>query len=166
MEKHNIEYFLSLDSLERTQVGIFEEKLLTLFFKYNKIPLSNIYFVKQNQLEVEELYDFICSKYEKIENKIEPKMPIIITQSNFKGKFYDIIILIPIPNTDSYDAIFVQIGLNKTITEINKLQKDIAINHNKYRDGIVKYIGVNISNIYLHSNKIRLSIMNQVQFTV
>ena len=101
-------------------------------------------------MQVEELYYFICSKYEKLEKKIEHKKPIIITQNNFKGKFYDIIILIPIPNTDYFDSVFVQIGLNKKYTEISTLQKDIATNHHKYKNGIEKYINVNISNIYLH----------------
>ena len=47
-------------------------------------------------LEVEELYQFIISKYERYSGELINNKPIIITQNNFRGKFYDILILIPI----------------------------------------------------------------------
>ena len=150
INSQNLIYLLKSEGLERTQIGIFEEKLLTLLFKYNKIPLINLYFEKQNQLEVNELYYFISSKYDKLEQNIIINKPILITQSNFRGKFYDLIILIPITNTENYEAIFVQIGLNKKKDEIKILQEDIAKNHNKYRKGLEKYLNIKITNIYLN----------------
>ena len=64
IEVNSIENLLRLNNKESTQIGIYEEKLLTLFLKFNKMNLTNIHFVDENRLEVEELYQFINSKYD------------------------------------------------------------------------------------------------------
>ena len=69
IEVNSIENLLKLNNKESTQVGIYEEKLLTLFLKFNKINLTNIHFVDENRLEVEELYQFINSKYDLYDKK-------------------------------------------------------------------------------------------------
>ena len=70
IEVNSIENLLKLNNKESTQVGIYEEKLLTLFLKFNKMNLTNIHFVDENRLEVEELYQFINSKYDLYDKKI------------------------------------------------------------------------------------------------
>ena len=150
VEVNSIENLLKLNNKESTQIGIYEEKLLTLFLKYNKLFLNNLFFVKDNQLEVEEIYEFINSKYDRYNKAIHKDKPIIITQTNYKGKNYDLLILIPIENTNNYDGVFIQIGLNKKKDEIIKLVKDISGNSFNYIKGIRKYLDINILNIYLN----------------
>ena len=150
IEINSIENLLKSNNKERTQIGIFEEKLLTLFFKLNKLNLNNLQFNKENTLEVEEIYEFINSKYERYNKSILKNKPILITQTNYKGKNYDLLILIPIENTDNYIAIFIQIGLNKQKNDIIKLVNDISNNTNQYIKGIEKYLDINIKDIYLN----------------
>ena len=60
-------------------------------------------------------------------------------------------ILIPLKNSDDYyEAIFFQIGLNKTKSEIIRLINDISINDNKYKKGIEKYLNITIKDIYIN----------------
>ena len=97
---------------------------------------NNLIFLQNNKLEVEELYYFITSKYEKYEGNIVPNEPILVTQSNYNGKNFDLLIMIPIKDSsDEYDAIFVQIGLNKKSSDIKALVKDILKNDTKYKNG-------------------------------
>ena len=150
IEVNSIKNLLQLNNKESTQIGIYEEKLLTLFFKLNKLNLANLQFVKENRLEIEEIYEFINSKYDRYNGNIKKDNPLIITQSNYKGKNYDLLILIPLENSEYYVAIFIQIGLNKIKADIVKLVDDILNNHKKFKDGIEKYLGINIKDIYLN----------------
>jgi hypothetical protein len=117
--------------------------------QFNKVKINNLLFSEENMLEVEELYQFIISKYERYSGELINNKPIIITQNNFRGKLYDILILIPINDKGDYDAIFIQIGLNKTKQEVMKLENDINQNKSKYIKGIKKYVGKDINDIYL-----------------
>ena len=150
IEINSIENLLKSNNKERTQIGIYEEKLLTLFLKYNKLNLINLQFTKDNILEVEEIYEFINSKYERFNESIQKGEPIIITQTNYKGKNYDLLVLIPKENSDNYDAVFIQIGLNKQKNDIIELMNDISNNDSKYKKGIEKYLDINIKDIYLN----------------
>ena len=135
------------NQLDRIEVGIFFERILTLFFKCNKFNIDNIKFEKENQLEVKELYYFRESEYEKYNGTINKNKPIIITQSNFKGKFYDLLFLMPI--NKKYDAVFIQIGLDKDKKTILELKNDIEQNSNEYKKGIKQFIGEVINSIHL-----------------
>ena len=150
IEVKSIENLLKLYNKEKTQIGIYEEKLLTLFLKFNKLNLFNLQFSKENILEVEEIYEFINSKYDRYNGVFQKNKPILITQANYKGKNYDLLLLIPLEHSDNYFAIFIQIGLNKKKADIIKLVNDILNNHNKYKKGIEKYLGINIKDIYLN----------------
>ena len=150
IEINSIKNLLQLYSKERTQVGIYEEKLLTLFLKFNKLNLDNLQFIKENILGVEQIYQFINLKFERYRGNIQKNKPIIITQANYKGKNYDLLILVPKENSDNYDAVFIQIGLNKQKNDIIKLENDISNNKSAYKKGIEKYLDINIKDIYLN----------------
>ena len=49
----------------RTEIGVYNEKLLTIILKVNKVGLNNLNFNEDNILEVEELYDFRYCRYDK-----------------------------------------------------------------------------------------------------
>ena len=149
VKKQSLKELLNSYNCESIEQGIYEEKLLTLLLQFNKVKINNLLFSEENMLEVEELYQFIISKYERYSGELINNKPIIITQNNFRGKFYDILILIPINDKGDYDAIFIQIGLNKTKQEVMKLENDINQNKSKYIKGIKKYVGKDINDIYL-----------------
>ena len=86
IEYNSIENLLKSNDKERTQIGIYEEKLLTLLLKFNKLNLINLQFINENRLEVNEIYEFIDSKFDKFNGNIQKNKPIIITQTNYKGK--------------------------------------------------------------------------------
>ena len=150
IEYNSIENLLKSNDKERTQIGIYEEKLLTLLLKFNKLNLINLQFFNENRLEVNEINGFIDSKFDKFNGNIQKNKPIIITQTNYKGKNYDLLILIPLENSENYVAIFIQIGLNKKKADIIKLVDDISNNGNRYKNGIQKYLDINIKDIYLN----------------
>ena len=134
----------------RTEIGVYNEKLLTIILKVNKVGLNNLNFNEDNILEVEELYDFRYCRYEKYFENIVPNEPIIITQRNFYGKNFDLLILMPVKNTfDTYDAIFIQIGLNKALKDIKYLSSDIKKNCDYLAKGINKYTDKNIKEVFL-----------------
>ena len=122
---------------------IFEEKLLTLFFSYNKLNIENLYFKEENRVEVEEIYEFQNSKFNKTNKKIDPDFPIIVTQENYLGKNYDLLILKPTLNI-SYIAYFIKIGTVITKNQIETNEIDLSENRENYKSGIEKFIGFHI----------------------
>ena len=149
VKEQSLKELINSTNCSRIEQGIYEEKLLTLFFKFNKLNIINLHFLDVNIIEVEELYQFINSKYEKHPHELLCNEPIIITQSNYNGKYYDIIILVPININDEYEAIFVQIGLNKTKKEVQVLENDIKRNKLSYINGIKKFTDKTIKDVYL-----------------
>ena len=129
--------------------GIFEEKLLTLAISYNKIGLKNLTFCENNKLEIFEITSFKDINIKNENNKIKNGEPIIINQENFKGPYYDLLILFPIAtiNTYKYISYFIQIGVNKIKTQFEKIINDFEINKNNYIKGINNFIGNNNINI-------------------
>ena len=139
----------SCEEKNRILYGIYEEKLLTLFFVFNKLGLKDLNFKEDNIFEVEEIYKFKDSSYNKIQKNFDKKMPIIITQKNYQGKNYDLLILIPNTISNSYKAYFIQIGVDKTKEQITEIRQDLNENESEYEEGIKKYIDCDISKIEL-----------------
>ena len=134
-------YILKKFDKNRITIGIFEEKILTLFFEFNKLNLNDLIFIEENKLEIYEIFQFKYSKYNKTNKIINKNEPIIITQENYMGKNYDLLILVPMPYINSYKAYFIQIGTNKNKIQINDIKKDLNDDQINYKKGIKKFIG-------------------------
>ena len=151
IESKNIQFFIEeLNYKEnRPMFGIFEEKLMTLFFESNKLKFNNLNFTEENIFEIYEIYQLKSSAYKKTKKKFNNQLPILITQKFYKGQNYDFLILTPLKQK-SYLAYFVQAGTNKSKTAIDTVKKDLKENETKYKDGIKKFLGIDIcSNVLL-----------------
>ena len=144
IQENNFMYILNNFDNNRITYGIFEEKLLTLFLSCNKLNLIDLEFTEENKLEVEEIFQFKNNTFDKTNKLIDKDKPIIITQENYLGQNYDLLVLIPIQSLDSFLAYFIQIGTNKTSTQINIIKTDLNENKSKYKDGIETFTGCNI----------------------
>ena len=69
-----------------------------------------------------------------IRKNINISQPIIIRQTFFNGKSYDLLLILE-QNNKTY-AIFIQIGLNKNGIQINKYLKNLKVHYNQYLEGI------------------------------
>ena len=131
------------------------EQLWNNTFEYIQFP-------EKNKLKVKDIYDLKYNRKENNEgnkqnnkkNEINEKIqeinpninePIIIKQENFKGKYYDLLLILN-KNGKKY-AIFIQIGLNKKGTEIDIYLKNLTNNEEKYKEGINTLIGHKIDEI-------------------
>ena len=101
---------------------------------------------EQNLLEVNEIFKFKNDNIVKISQIIENGSPIIITQENFLGESYDLLVLIPKKENDTYiyKAYMTQIGTNKNKEQIDKIKSDFNTDKKKYLSGIKKFIDNNI----------------------
>ena len=113
---------------------ILVEQLWNNTFDFIKFP-------EENKIKVKEIYE-LKNNEKRIENNINIKKPIIIRQTLFRGKFYDLLLIIE--DKGKNYAIFIKIGLSKTDKEINTCYKNIADNYENYRKGIQFLIGNNI----------------------
>ena len=148
IEINHLDYFLKELNYSSITFGIFEEKLLTLFFSFNKLEILNLHFEEENRVEVKDTNDLKESKFLSTNNKFNLFSPVIITQENYLGTNYDLLILIPSIN-ESFEAYFIQIGTNKNKSQINKIMDDLYNNEINYKNGIQNYTGLKISKIKL-----------------
>ena len=108
----------------RTGYGIIFEKIITLLLSHNRINLLNLQFTKNNKKEIENISDLEMKHYQNPELKVENNnQAILITQSNYRGQNYDLLILSKIEGIHYSD--FVQIGVNKTASEIKSILQNI-----------------------------------------
>ena len=147
IKEQSYDFLLKEGSEKKLLKAIFEEKLLTSLISYNKLNLENWKVNEKNLLEVEKIADFKYSKYSKTKNNLENGLPIVITQKEFTGEHYDLLILFPnkgINDTIYYIAYMIQIGLNKTDIQIEKIRNDFDDNFLNYKDGINKFVANDI----------------------
>ena len=149
IQSDNFKNILQSFGNDRIIQGIFEEKILILYLSYNKLDLKDLYFKEENRLEVEEIYKFQFNNFDKTNKSFDKNKPIIITQENYLGKNYDLLILIPMNDKSGYKAYFIQIGTNKTKAQIDLIFQDLNENKNNYKEGIKKYIGYDIISVEL-----------------
>jgi hypothetical protein len=144
IQENNFKYILKNLDNNRITYGIFEEKLLILFLSCNKLNLIDLEFTEENKLEVEEIFQFKNNTFDKTNKLINKNESIIITQENYLGQNYDLLILIPIKSLNSYKAYFIQIGTNKKRTQICKIKADLNENESKYKEGIQTFTDCSI----------------------
>ena len=119
--------------------------MITLLLKYNQINNFNLKFQEKNIKEVEEISDFKENNinYNSIFQDIDKDKPILITQKNYFGKFYDLLIIIRYNNIVYSN--FIQIGLDKDMSKINDILTDITLNENLYKKEISRELDIDIN---------------------
>ena len=142
-------YLLNESNKDAITYGIFEEKLLILIISYNKLGLNDLIFCDENKFEIEEINKFRDSCFKKTKQKYIKMKPILITQMNFLGQNYDLLILIPNSTENYYIAYLIQIGKNKTRAYIEKIINELKKDEQAIIGGIEKFIDCNISKIEL-----------------
>ena len=121
--------------------GIDFEDIIVEQFWNNTFEYIN--FPANNKLKIYEIYQLKSSK-EKREN-VDISKPIIIRQTLFKGKYYDLLLIIE--DEGRKYGIFIQIGLNKTGTEISAYFDNISKYYEEYKEGIEILINYKIDSL-------------------
>ena len=96
-----------------------------------------INFPENNKLKVKEIYA-LKNNINDYQENIQISNPIIIRQTIFKGKYYDLLLVIE-QNGKKY-ALFIQIGLNKTGIERNAYLNNLTKYSEQYVNGIKKLL--------------------------
>ena len=116
-----------------------------IFPENNKIKVNDIYHLKDNK---------------DVRANLTFSEPIIIRQTIFKGKYYDLLLILE--QKGKMYAIFIQIGLNKTGKEINTYINNIVDHGEKYIEGIRDLINHKIDSLgfmlifdYSHQKKLQ-----------
>ena len=103
-----------------------------------------INFPPNNKIKVDNIYDLRFN--ETFGGKmVDPEKPIIIRQKDQGGKFYDLLLILR--NEGKNYAIFIQIGLTKRGTDINRYLVNLTKNDKNYKNGITKLINCPIESI-------------------
>ena len=114
VEKGILIYLLKNEQYPRTVFGVCFEKLITLLLIYNQLNDFDLKFEKNNIKEIIEI-SYLKEKniYSNIIfNNIDKEKPILLTQFNYFGKFYDLLIIIK--HNNLFYSNFIQIGVDKT----------------------------------------------------
>jgi len=164
--KECIKGLLKADSL-KTKMDLFqEERIEKDGIEFEDLIIEQIWnntfnyliFPENNKIKIKEIYHLKDNKDVNI--NLTPLKPIIIRQTIFKGKFYDLLLILE-QNGKTY-AIFIQIGLDKTGNEINAYIKNIRDHHEEYIRGIGTLINHEIDSLgfllifdYSHQKKLQ-----------
>ena len=154
IKENSLKFLLTNDNKDYLINGIYEEKLLTTLISYNKLKLENMKTTENNLLEVDKICEFKYKFYKKISKKLENNLFIIINQKNYRGELYDLLVLIPKKDNKGdiiFTAYMIQIGTNKTGSQINEIKNDFDDNKKNYLLGINTFIDnkIKIKNIEL-----------------
>lgn len=110
------------------------------FPENNKLKMNNIYELKYNKKDKN---DENNKKIQEINVNINA--PIIIKQEDFRGKYYDLLLILN--KNDIKYAIFIKIGLNIKGMDINTYLNNLTNNEKKYKEGINALIDHKIDEI-------------------
>lgn len=135
-----IKGFLKVDSLKNSMDLFQEENIEKDGIEFKDFIIEQIWnntfnyliFPENNKIKIKEIYHLKDNK-DVISNLTSSK-PIIIRQTIFEGKFYDLMLILE--QNDKTYAIFIKIGLDKTGNEIKCCIKNIREHHEKYIRGI------------------------------
>ena len=161
-----IKGLLKVDSL-KTKTDLFQEQNmgkdriefedLIIEQMWNN-AFNYLIFPENNRIKIKEIYHLKENK--DIRTNLTLSKPIIIRQTIFKGKYYDLLLILE-QKGKTY-AIFIQIGLDKTGNEINSYIKNIGDNGEKYIRGIGDLINHEIDSLgfllildYNHQKKLQ-----------
>ena len=112
--------------------GFVEEELIINLIEIGKL-LSNFQICKENIITVNELINI---KNEKIINEIKVDLPILIKQLSGYGESIDIILIV------NKKAIFIQIGINKEKSDIDKVK---SINYDTLLKNVSTFLDIQLN---------------------
>ena len=112
--------------------GFVEEELIMNLIEIGKL-LSNFQICKENIITVNELINI---KNEKIINEIKVDLPILIKQLSGYGESIDIILIV------NKKAIFIQIGINKEKSDIDKVK---SINYDTLLKNVSTFLDMQLN---------------------
>ena len=121
--------------------GIQFEEIIVEQLWNNTLGLEN--FPEKNKIKVNDI--FSIKYYDGDGYKVENKKPIIIRQSQFTGKYYDLLLIIN--NNGKNYGIFIQIGINKTRFEIYNYYNNLIKYNDEYKTGIGNLINQKIEDL-------------------
>ena len=168
IQENNFNYILKNLDNNRISYGIFEEKLLILLLSCNKLNLIDLKFKEENKLEVAEIFQFKNNAFDKTDSLIDKNESIIITQENYLGQNYDLLILIPIKSLNSYKAYLIQIGTNKRKAQITTIKADLNENKSKYIEGFQAFTDCNIIKVelvFIFDKDTQIGLKNKNEFS-
>lgn len=124
---HDLNYFNN-----NSFKGFVEEELIINLIEVGKL-LLNFVICKENIITVNEVINI---KIEKLINKINDEQPILIKQLSGYGQSIDLILIV------NNKALFIQIGINKEKSDIEKVT---SINYNTLLKNVSKFLGIELS---------------------
>ena len=121
--------------------GIQFEEIIVEQLWNNSLKLYE--FPEKNRIRVNDI--FSIKSYNGEIYQIEEGKNVIIRQTQFKGKFYDLLLIIN--HKGNAYGIFIQIGLNKIRNEIEEYYNNLVKKYDDYIKGIKKLVNININDI-------------------
>jgi len=135
-------FILKNDEEYYNKDGIEFEDIIVEQLWNNVLELEN--FSEKNKIKVYDIYSI--KSYNGERYTIEKNKPIIIRQTKFSGKYYDLLLILG--NEGERIGIFIQIGLSKDKFDICKYYNNLYNNSQQYLDGIellidekIQYLG-------------------------
>ena len=149
IQSKSLTYLMNRELFPRSTYGIAEELLIILLLKYNKFKILYLDFKEKNFLEVEEINKIKDNQAFLINQKInlEKNECYLITQKKYNGENYDLLIIQNIEN--EVNAIFIQIGVDKSKAEIKKHLSNLKDNIGQYKRGLKVSFDFDIDKFYL-----------------
>ena len=98
-------------------------------------------FDKNNIVEISEISILKEDPYSGKTFKINKDQSILVLQENFFGPLYDLLIITK--RNNKYFSDFIQIGVDKSEEQINKIMKDLETKYDIYKKNILKAFGIN-----------------------
>ena len=142
IDKGTLTKLLQREDYPRTFLGICFEKLITLLLMHNKLNLHNLKFIKNNIKEIKKISQLKEENYDgPVFSDVNVNEPILLVQEDFFGPLYDLLIITK--RNNNYYSDFVQIGVDKTMDQINNINDAIKSKYNIYQKNIYKAFGIN-----------------------
>jgi len=139
--KSNIILDKNYDEVSPKKDGIQFEEIIIEQLWNNQLCLDNI--PENNKIIVNDIFSIKSFKDEGL--NVDKNNTIIIRQSNFNGKYYDLLLIVN--DERKKIAIFIQIGINKTRYEINLYYNNLIRYNDEYKCGIKSLIKDKIDDI-------------------
>ena len=145
--QNQIDTVMNRKLFPRNVFGISEELLIILLLKNNKFELKNLVFEEKFIIQIKEINGIKNGMTGNFWKKIEYGENVLIIQEKYNGPKYDLAI---IQSLQSHRiAIFIQVGLDKNLSEIKSQYFNLKNNRNNYIRNLEQYFMCKIDGISL-----------------